>query len=245
VNITDAPHYFEIDWAASSAPGANNGILKLWIDDALKQALTTIDNDTRQLDSLRLGAVSEVDTELGGRLPCQSPGRCGVACQLDQRHTRTRRRKGLHQPHTLLGASPSGTGLQPDQTLPNLSPETRLLPARPAIRGENPREPNPIIGEPALSLYLFFRGGNATSNRIHNAQPDDRSRRRNDATRKNEARQAERVHNPPFIHRCGTSCETDEGETRECEQGRANPYQKRPHQPLPSGERRNPRPHIL
>jgi len=64
--ITDASHYFEIDWGASSAPGANNGVLKLWIDGVLKQTLSTIDNDTRQIDWVRLGAVSGVDTGTRG-----------------------------------------------------------------------------------------------------------------------------------------------------------------------------------
>jgi hypothetical protein len=45
---------------------ANNGVLKLWIDGVLKQAITNIDNDTRQIDWLRLGAVSGVDTGTRG-----------------------------------------------------------------------------------------------------------------------------------------------------------------------------------
>jgi RHS repeat-associated protein len=65
-SITDAPHYFELDWQASSGPGANNGVLKLWIDGVLKQAISNIDNDTRQIDWLRLGAVSGVDTGTRG-----------------------------------------------------------------------------------------------------------------------------------------------------------------------------------
>ena len=30
--ISDAPHYFELDWRASTAPGANNGGMTWWID---------------------------------------------------------------------------------------------------------------------------------------------------------------------------------------------------------------------
>lgn len=46
--ITDLAHYFEVDWQASSAPGANDGVLKL------------------RIDWVRLGAVSGVDTGTRG-----------------------------------------------------------------------------------------------------------------------------------------------------------------------------------
>lgn len=61
VNITDAPHCIEVDWKASSAPAANDGYLKLWIDvatptdDNLTTSLTGIDNDTIYIDRFNLG----------------------------------------------------------------------------------------------------------------------------------------------------------------------------------------------
>lgn len=54
--ITDEPHWIEIDWKASSGPGADDGFLKLWIDDDLKEELLNVDNDTHFIDLIRLGA---------------------------------------------------------------------------------------------------------------------------------------------------------------------------------------------
>ena len=54
--ISAGAHSVEIDWQRST--GANNGTLRLWIDDVLKQTLTGIDNDQAGIDSVRLGALS-------------------------------------------------------------------------------------------------------------------------------------------------------------------------------------------
>ena len=62
VTISDAPHYLEIDWRASSAPGANNGGLTFWVDGAQQANFTTVDNDTRRVEYVQLGAVAGVDT---------------------------------------------------------------------------------------------------------------------------------------------------------------------------------------
>ena len=61
VTISDAPHYLETDWKASSAPGANNGVLTFWVDGVQQGTFTTIDNDTRRVDQIRLGATDGVD----------------------------------------------------------------------------------------------------------------------------------------------------------------------------------------
>lgn len=47
--------------AAAIAVGANNGGLTFWIDDVQQSNLTGVDNDTRRIDQVRLGAVSGVD----------------------------------------------------------------------------------------------------------------------------------------------------------------------------------------
>ncbi len=65
-SISDAPHYLEIDWQASPASSPSTGILKLWTDGVLKQAINNIDNDTRQIDWVRLGAVAGIDTGTRG-----------------------------------------------------------------------------------------------------------------------------------------------------------------------------------
>jgi hypothetical protein len=64
--IGDAPHYVEIDWRAATAAGANNGGLTLWIDGAQQADLIGVDNDTRRIDRVRLGAVSGVDSGTRG-----------------------------------------------------------------------------------------------------------------------------------------------------------------------------------
>ena len=64
--ISDAPHLIEVDWRAATAPGANNGGLTLWIDEAQKTDMTRVDNDTRQIDSVRLGAISGIDSRTRG-----------------------------------------------------------------------------------------------------------------------------------------------------------------------------------
>ena len=67
LTITDAPHSIELEWRASSGVGANNGGLTLWIDNGLQQTSTSIvDNDTRRIDFVRLGALSGVDTGTRG-----------------------------------------------------------------------------------------------------------------------------------------------------------------------------------
>ncbi len=64
--ITDAGHFIELDWQASSAVGANNGSLAFWIDGVQQVNITGIDNDTRRIDRVRLGVVSGIDTGTRG-----------------------------------------------------------------------------------------------------------------------------------------------------------------------------------
>ena len=56
----------EIDWRASTASGANNGGLTLWIDGTQRANLIGIDNDTRRIDRVQLGAVMGVDSGTRG-----------------------------------------------------------------------------------------------------------------------------------------------------------------------------------
>jgi hypothetical protein len=65
-DLTDAPHALEVDWQAATAPGANNGSLSFWLDGVLRSQLTGIDNDTRQIDLVRLGAISGIDSGTRG-----------------------------------------------------------------------------------------------------------------------------------------------------------------------------------
>ena len=54
--ITDAPHCIEMDWKASTAPGANNGFMSLWIDGVLQGTIANIDNDTKNIGFIGIGA---------------------------------------------------------------------------------------------------------------------------------------------------------------------------------------------
>jgi len=67
-NVSDAPHFIESDWQASTFVGANNGSLTLWIDGVQNANLTAIDNDTRRIDQIQLGAVAEIDAGTRGIL---------------------------------------------------------------------------------------------------------------------------------------------------------------------------------
>ena len=64
--LTDAPHRIQLDWRAASEASLNNGGLGLWIDDAFVQLLTGIDNDTRRIERVLLGALASIDTGTRG-----------------------------------------------------------------------------------------------------------------------------------------------------------------------------------
>jgi hypothetical protein len=64
--ISDAIHFIELDWRAATGAGANNGGLTLWIDNAQQANLANIDNDTRRIDRVQLGAVSGIDAGTRG-----------------------------------------------------------------------------------------------------------------------------------------------------------------------------------
>jgi hypothetical protein len=64
--IADTLDFIEIDWRAATAVGANNGSLTLWIDGTQRANLTGVDNDTRRLDRVQLGAVAGVDSGTRG-----------------------------------------------------------------------------------------------------------------------------------------------------------------------------------
>ncbi len=66
--IGDAPHAIEIEWKAATAAGAKNGSLALWLDGALKQTKTGIDNDTLRVGDIRLGPLAGIDAGTRGTL---------------------------------------------------------------------------------------------------------------------------------------------------------------------------------
>ena len=64
--ISDAPHVIELDWLAATGVGANNGGLTLWINGTQQVDLTNVDNDTRWVDRVRLGALTGIDAGTRG-----------------------------------------------------------------------------------------------------------------------------------------------------------------------------------
>lgn len=66
--IGDKPHYLETYWKASTAPGADNGVLVFWVDGVRRLRLATIDNDTHRIDLVRLGAVAGLDAGTRGTI---------------------------------------------------------------------------------------------------------------------------------------------------------------------------------
>jgi hypothetical protein len=58
--LTDSPHTIEIDWQASSTPGADDGFVELILDDVLLEALTGLDNDTIFIENFKVGFTSRL-----------------------------------------------------------------------------------------------------------------------------------------------------------------------------------------
>ena len=66
VNVNDAPQAIEVDWRAATSPGATDGGLTLWLDGIEQAVISAVDNDTRTIDSVRLGAVSGLHNQIRG-----------------------------------------------------------------------------------------------------------------------------------------------------------------------------------
>ncbi len=64
--ISDASHFIELDWRAPTVVAANNGSLTFWIDGTQQANLTGVDNDSRRIDRVRLGALTGVDNGTRG-----------------------------------------------------------------------------------------------------------------------------------------------------------------------------------
>ena len=66
--LKEASQLIEIEYKASSAPGANDGYLKLWLNDTLVDTLSGMDNDTRLVNNASLGAVASLDAGTSGTI---------------------------------------------------------------------------------------------------------------------------------------------------------------------------------
>ena len=82
--LVDGWRAVALDWRASSAAGANDGRLDLWIDGVAQTGLAGLDSDTLRVDHVRWGAVGGIDAGTEGSL------------QLDEFESRRGGYIGLH-----------------------------------------------------------------------------------------------------------------------------------------------------
>lgn len=61
-SISDQSQYIEVDWKASSAPGADDGLMTIWVDGTQKKTTTGVDNDTLWVSLPRIGLARGVST---------------------------------------------------------------------------------------------------------------------------------------------------------------------------------------
>jgi RHS repeat-associated protein len=66
VDTLDAAQLIEVEYKAASAAGANDGYLKLWINDSLVDTISNLDNDTYLIDTTSLGVVGSLDAGTSG-----------------------------------------------------------------------------------------------------------------------------------------------------------------------------------
>jgi Glycoside hydrolase family 44 len=58
VEITDAPHFLELDWRRASTGASSDGSLEMWIDGVSVATLSGLDSSARGVDFVRLGPQS-------------------------------------------------------------------------------------------------------------------------------------------------------------------------------------------
>ena len=66
ITVADGPHFLEASWWSATTEDAWDGGLHFFVDGGLLAGDDGLDNDGRQVDSLRLGAVSGVDSGTRG-----------------------------------------------------------------------------------------------------------------------------------------------------------------------------------
>lgn len=65
-SLSDAPHCIEVYWKAATGAGNNDGYTELFVDGISIGSLTTIDNDTRYVSSIRFGVATGLDAGTSG-----------------------------------------------------------------------------------------------------------------------------------------------------------------------------------
>jgi RHS repeat-associated protein len=64
--INDAWQMVEVEWQTASTAGANDGYVKMWLNDLLVDTLSGLDNDTRNVTKAVIGAAAGVDAGTAG-----------------------------------------------------------------------------------------------------------------------------------------------------------------------------------
>ena len=65
-NISDAGTAVRLEWLAATEPGANDGQMRLWIDDLVAGERRGIDNDQKVVERIRLGLTGGLDSGTSG-----------------------------------------------------------------------------------------------------------------------------------------------------------------------------------
>lgn len=66
IPLSDSLHKIEFDWRAAAAEGSNDGGIEVWLDDISVISVSNLDSDSYQIDAVRMGAVSSIDTGTRG-----------------------------------------------------------------------------------------------------------------------------------------------------------------------------------
>jgi hypothetical protein len=140
--LSDAPHLIELDWRAATAPGSNDGGLTLWLDGVQQASLSGVDNDTRRIDHMRLGAVNGIDPGTRGvyTFDAFESSRVGTA----QAPTSTPTPTMTATPSAMLEPTPTPTNiLEPSPTPTNTLEPTPTDTVEPTPTPTNTLEPTP------------------------------------------------------------------------------------------------------
>lgn len=73
-NITGGEEKIRIEWKASFAPGANDGISRIYSNDVLQAEAINSDNDTHDITEIQIGTVFGLDAGTNGTIDYDSIG---------------------------------------------------------------------------------------------------------------------------------------------------------------------------
>jgi hypothetical protein len=68
VTIADQVHFFELGWRAAPSPDVGDGAFLFWVDGVLSASDEALNNQPFRIDTVRMGAVSGVDSGTRGAM---------------------------------------------------------------------------------------------------------------------------------------------------------------------------------